>query len=318
VLSAGATVNARAFVTGIADSAVSSATFTINPPSAGTILRTATQATAASTGWSISGTERYTWSANKWLEYSIDFGTGGNWTLGLTAKNEPNPSAPGLPPGYAYNIQVLIDGVSRGSFGVPGSTSSFQTGTLALSAPSGVHTVRFTWTNDAWTSGLYDANIRVQSVSFAPGQVLPPPPPSPPPPTGNTTTRTATQATAASTGWSISGTERYTWSANKWLEYSIDFGTGGNWTLGLTAKNEPNPSAPGLPPGYAYNIQVLIDGVSRGSFGVPGSTSSFQTGTLALSAPSGVHTVRFTWTNDAWTSGLYDANIRVREISYGN
>ena len=161
-LNASATVKAKAFKTGLPDSAIASASFTITQ----SLVRTALQTSAASSGWTTSGTERYAFSANEWLEYQVDFGAGGNWTLGLTATNQNSGAAPGLPAGYAYTIDVKVDGVSKGSFDVPGSTTTYQTGSKVIAMSSGVHTVRFTWTNDAYLAGQYDANIRVRQVSF--------------------------------------------------------------------------------------------------------------------------------------------------------
>ncbi len=463
------------------------------PGSATAMVLTATQTSALSAGWSTSGTERYAWDAGAWLEYQVDFGPGGAWTLGLTAMNRNSAADPGLPPGYAFNIAVAIDGVTRGNFSVPGSTTNYQTGTLALTLPAGLHTVRFTWTNDAWSAGLYDANIRVREVSFTPEGTPPPPPADTTPPqissvavtnvttsgatltwttdepatsqvehgttsgygkstaldatlvtdhsvslvalnpgtlyhdrvrskdaTGNEAMSTdatfstqalavvetpvitpaggtftdsvsvslatatagaairytvdgsaptvaspmyngafsltssatvrakafksgmtdsaeasaaftvtpatppaptglvlaATQASALSGGWSTSGTERYAWNANTWLEYRVDFGAGGSWTIGATAMNKNSSAAPGLPGGYAFNLAVSVDGVAKGNLQVPGSTTSYQTGTIGLTMLAGLHTVRFTWTNDAYSAGLYDANVRIKEVSF--
>ncbi len=166
-LSSSATVKARAFMSGMTDSAVAGAAFTITASGSGTAL-TAAQSSASSTGWWAVGTEKVAWSANKWLEYAVDFGAGGTWTVGLTATNQNSSSAPGLPAGYAFNLNVTVDGIYKGVLKVPGSTTAYQTGTASFTMPSGMHAVRFTWTNDAWSAGVYDANLRVKQVSFAP------------------------------------------------------------------------------------------------------------------------------------------------------
>jgi hypothetical protein len=344
-----------------------------------------------SSGWSVGGTEAYAWNAQNWLEYSVDFGLGGTWTFRVTAKNQNNPSAPGLPGGYAFNLAVQIDGASKGNLQVPGSTTTYQTGSLAVSVPAGVHTVRFTWTNDAWSSGVYDANIRVKEVSFTSEGVPPVDPVATPTitpaggsfvssvqvslssttsgatiryttdgsapsssstvygspftltssktvktyasksgmtdsgvasadftitqPVGTITIPAANTATR-STGWlTTNSTELWYWAAHQWLEYAVDFGTGGSRTIKATAINH-NSAGLGLPAGYTFNLDVKIDGVVKGTLKVLGSTTLYKTGSLVVTAPAGVHTVRFTWTNDVWTAGLYDSNIQVKEVSF--
>ncbi len=174
-LSSSATVKARAFMSGMTDSAVAGAAFTITT-SGSSMTLTAAQSSASSTGWWAVGTEKVAWGANEWLEYAVDFGAGGTWTAGLTATNQSNSSAPGLPAGYAFNLNVTVDGIYKGALQVPGSTTTYQTGTASFTMPSGVHAVRFTWTNDAWSAGVYDANIRVKQVSFAPSSSATPTP----------------------------------------------------------------------------------------------------------------------------------------------
>lgn len=304
VLSASAVVKARAFKSGMSDSAVASGTFTIT--SSTSVTFTAVQTSAASSNWWTIGSERASWVSGVWLEYPVDFGTGGQWTLNLTGTNL-NSGSSGLPAGYAFNISVAVDGAYKGTLLVPGSTTSYQTGSIVLTMPAGTHTVRFTWTNDAWLAGVYDANLRVRSVSFVPGATVVVPGPY---------NFTATQTQAASTGWTVAGTERYSWAANQWLEYqSVDFGSGGTWTVGVTATNQKNLKAPGLPSGYMYNLDIYIDGIYRGLLQVPGSTTSYQTGYKTITMPSGKHTVRMIWTNDAWSDGLYDANIRIQSVN---
>ncbi len=348
----------------------------------------AVDTSSRSSGWFPRGSELQAYGAPVWAEYQVDFGTGGMWTVGVTATNRNSSSAPGLPAGYAFNLEVRVNGIFQGNLQVPGSTTTYQTGTLPLTAPTGIHTVRVTWTNDAWAAGLYDANIQIQTVAFTPEGPPPidttPPTTSASPPGGtyagsvavtltanepatihyttdgstptagspvysglihiteNTTlkffgvdtvgnpeavktevytisqtiTIPAANTSNRSSGWNVGGTEVYTYGVPQWLEYSVDFGAGGSRTFSVTAKNQNSSAAPGLPAGYKFNLAVQVDGVSKGNLQVPGSTTIFQTGTLAVTVPAGVHTIRFTWTNDAWSSGVYDANIRVKEVSF--
>lgn len=137
-------------------------------PAAG-VTATAAQTSSSSSRWTLAGTDKYTYWSGEWLEHLMDFGAGGSWNFSLTATNEPYPSAPGLPPGYSYSIDLWVDGVYQRTFSVPGSTTTYQTG--ATTSPltlAGVHTVRFLWTNDTYTAGLYDANIRVKQIGVSP------------------------------------------------------------------------------------------------------------------------------------------------------
>lgn len=143
------------------------------PPSAALTVPAALM-TNRSSEWMVRGTELTYWNANVWVEQQVDFGTGGSWGLALSAMNQNN-GALGLPVGYTFNLTVAIDGAYKGTLKVPGSTTVFQQGALNVTAPAGVRTVRFTWTNDYWRSNLYDANIRIKEASFVPGGIPMPP-----------------------------------------------------------------------------------------------------------------------------------------------
>ncbi len=168
-LTSSKTVKAIAIKSGMTNSGVASADFTVTPAGGSSITAPGANTSARSlNGWTVSGTEIYASSANNWLEYEVDFGSGGSCAFSLTAINNTNPSAPGLPSGYSFAITVQVDGVSKGTIQVPGSTTTYRTASVTGTAPAGVHNVRFTWTNDAWSSGVYDANIRVRDVGFSP------------------------------------------------------------------------------------------------------------------------------------------------------
>ena len=137
-------------------------------PAAG-VTATATQTSSSTSRWTTLGTDKYTYYPYEWLEYLCDFGAGGSWLFSLTATNYPYPSAPGLPAGYAYSLDLWVDGSYQRTFSVPGSTTTYQTGaTTSPLALSGLHTVRFMWTNDAYSPGVYDANIRVKQIGVSP------------------------------------------------------------------------------------------------------------------------------------------------------
>lgn len=167
------TLKAKGFKANQTDSAVASANFIRQTPSQPLALP-ATGTSSRSSGWlSMTGTnDLWYWAAGQWLEYQVDFGSGGSWTISATATNHNSASEPGLPSGYQYNLDVRLDGTFVGALKVVGSTTGYRNGSLAINAPAGVHTVRLTWTNDAWTSGLYDANIQIREVLFSPAAFI--------------------------------------------------------------------------------------------------------------------------------------------------
>jgi lysophospholipase L1-like esterase len=167
-ITASATLKAKGFKSGSPESGTASADFVITASGGGTVIAAAANTSARSSGWSVTGTEIYAWSSGTWLEYLVDFGQGGGCTFTATAINRTNPSAPGLPGGFNFNLTVQVDGVNKGTLQVPGSGSTYRTGSLTATVPSGVHNVRFTWTNDVWTAGLYDSNLQVRELSFSP------------------------------------------------------------------------------------------------------------------------------------------------------
>lgn len=172
VLPHSGTVAARAFNAGMEPSAVARAAFVIQAETVSGITASAAQAIASSSQWRTSGAERYCWNANQWLEFRVDFGSGGSWVVAVTATNQNSSTEPGLPSGYAFQIAVHVNGGWKGTVQVPGSTTTYQTGrSSALAMPPGVQTVRLTWTNDIWSAGRYDANLRVRSVAFTPQSV---------------------------------------------------------------------------------------------------------------------------------------------------
>lgn len=173
-----ATLSAKAFHAGQPESAVASAAFTINPPPAEPTVMPGPSTSNRSSGWVVlPNNEIYYWNANEWLEYQVDFGAGGQWTITVEATNRNSASSPGLPSGYQFNLDVRLDGALKGSLKVPGSATGYRIGSFALTAPAGVHTVRLTWTNNVFSSGQYDSNIQIRDVTFAPAAFVGSPPP---------------------------------------------------------------------------------------------------------------------------------------------
>lgn len=234
------------------------------PPSG--LTATATQTSANSTQWKISGTEKYCWNANEWLEYQLDFGAGGSWILSLTATNQNSSSATGLPSGYAFNIALSVDGASKGSFKVTGSTTTYKTGSSSALTLTGVHTVRFTWTNDAYSAGAYDANIRVKQVSFL----------------SSDTTRPTVALSSPGSGATVSGTTAVSATASDNVGVvGVQFKLDG---AGLGAEDTTSPYSVSWSTTTATNGSHTLTAVARDAAG-NSTTSASVTVTINNAAP---------------------------------
>lgn len=113
--------------------------------------------------------------------------------------------------------------------------------------------------------------------------------------------------------WFTDGKEKWTFWGRTWLEYEVDFGSGGIFDVGLTARNEG-----ALPPPakYKFAVDVYVDGVYQGELKLDADNKRYDTKQTALSISSGKHTVRYVWGNDKYKKGVYDANIRVKHVSF--
>lgn len=124
------------------------------------------------------------------------------------------------------------------------------------------------------------------------------------------------QYSALSSGWTVSGTDIYA-NIPSYAEYSVDCGSGGTTVVSVTAINNVNTAAPGLPGGFNFQVNVYVDSVFKTTINVPGSGSAYQTASASIAGiTAGTHTFRLDWINDAWLDGSYDANIRIASSSY--
>lgn len=217
-------------------------------PVSGSLTATAIDTSAVSTSpspaWTTAGTERYAWNTPPWLEYQIDFGASGSFVFSMTAINK-NGTPPALPANYQFNIDVAVDGTWKTSIGILGSTTTYQTGNSNAVTLSGIHTVRFTWINDAWSSGQYDANIRVQSISITRQGVTDTTPP---------TISSVASSSITSTGAII------TWTTNEVATSQVEYGTttgyGQNTTLDTTLITAHTVNLSGLSAATLYHYRV--------------------------------------------------------------
>ena len=168
-LTSSATVKAIGIKSGMTNSVVESAAFTIQSGGGGLITIPGSSTSNRSADWTAIGFEIFTITAPRWLEYSVDFGTGGTKHVYVTAKNQSYDGMNVLPTGYSYSVTVAVDGVNKGTISVPGSTTTFKSGNVQITGvPAGVHTLRITWTNEVYVQDQYDSNIRIEEVVVGP------------------------------------------------------------------------------------------------------------------------------------------------------
>jgi len=111
------------------------------------------------------------------------------------------------------------------------------------------------------------------------------------------------------------GCTKTTLLGDRWLVYSVDFGSGLDTFVGLSAKNS------GVPPSnydaFKIKVEVSIGGTYTyfGEFEIKADSSIYKDGGLWIEEPTLIelHNVRFTWLNDA-ADATGDANIQVREL----
>ena len=131
-------------------------------------------ATRLDNGWTKDGADIYAFSANKkacWVLNTIP-ATG---TLMASAKNQNNGTL-GLPADYSFLIDWTLDAMPLGVMAIVGSTTASDTGRLPITLSAGQHEICGTWTNDAWNSGAYDANIRIVGIAVLATATNEPPP----------------------------------------------------------------------------------------------------------------------------------------------
>lgn len=103
-----------------------------------------------------------------------------------------------------------------------------------------------------------------------------------------------------------------TYWPNEWVEYSADLTQIGDLQIDLEAVND---NAGGLPTGYTdFDLEVTLDGVSRGVFKVPAHATAWQAGRITLTGVSqGTHAIRLKWLNQV-TSGSAKSNFKFRNF----
>ncbi len=102
-----------------------------------------------------------------------------------------------------------------------------------------------------------------------------------------------------------------TYWAGQWVEYRPSLSQAGDLRINFEATNDGV-----LPQGYTdFDIEVFVDGVSRGVFKTPASASQWNaTSVLLRNLSQGQHTVRLKWLNDV-QDATGNTNFKFRTLS---
>ena len=115
--------------------------------------------------------------------------------------------------------------------------------------------------------------------------------------------------------WFANASGRYTYWANQnlFLEFGPAWCTA-NYAVWVVARNISGP----LPAGYThfkFNLRNVNTGANLGNLWVPASDTTWGAGVKVISVSAGnPANVNMLWKNDAYSPGVYDANVWIRNI----
>ena len=115
---------------------------------------------ASGTWFDLEGSVYTAWS-NNWVEYTANL-TPGNWNIGLNAINH---TALTLPLDYTVFI-VSNDWTNTDLIISASDTEVYYAFFNCDISAEGDYTIRYTWENDFYIEGEYDANIEITSAFF--------------------------------------------------------------------------------------------------------------------------------------------------------
>jgi len=112
----------------------------------------------------------YTYWDHIWLDYRIDLNQGqgdgafeaADFDLVVGCRNETGQTNNK----YSYELEVSVNGVSKGKVQVLADPLNERTGTISLGKLSGVQTIRLTWVNDQFIKDELDTNLRITSLKL--------------------------------------------------------------------------------------------------------------------------------------------------------
>ena len=241
----------------------------------------------------------HTYWANQNLFLRVKDNCQAGWyRLVVTAKNTEGP----LPTWYKkFNITVRAATGVLGGLNINASDSKFSRGSMLVHLPKGNAELNLVWTNDAFESGQYDANISLGDVSLH-----------------YVRSHTSSPSLSRSAAQYCDLTGRWFWERNTAFTFWQDQGLAfcfkdlapGRYRVDLRARNYG--SLP-LPADYkSFLFETVVD-KTKGSISIPAGTK-YRRGSTIFEHFGGDAKVNLTWTNDRQVEGLSDANVQIRGL----
>ncbi|GEM_PF-3585865 len=129
-------------------------------------------------------------------------------------------------------------------------------------------------------------------------------------------TLNAQSYTSASGAVYKSGTDTLIMYGNRSVNYALNIGEGGNYSLKFSTAQISSKNAP---PGYLFNFNIKIDGVTLANVNLNSSRTFTPSDFIDLgnltagNLTQGIHTLTLQWTND-YNASIYDANVGIKGI----
>ena len=104
----------------------------------------------------------------------------------------------------------------------------------------------------------------------------------------------------------------FTYWQNQKLQFSTDLAEG-DWRVGLTARNKSV-----LPDWYdTFLVDVYVNDVFQSTVELPAIQDEYRTTWFDIGQQDGETDLKLVWTNDFWDPGVYDANIVIGAVQFG-
>ncbi len=223
----------------------------------------------------------------------------GWYQLEVTAKNR------GKLPDFYDNFSLLVKnettGTEIGGIVVEASDTQYNKGRTLVYLGEGDTKLNLLWTNDAYKSGEYDANINIREVTlqYKGARRF-----------NNSLRRNALQYSYLDGRFFWEANSAYTYWANQTMGFVFPNLKAGKYQVRVVAKNRGV-----LPPNYSnFNVEIDTNNGISGTMRIPADQNKYRTGTTELDLTGGETTLFLTWTNDSYRENEYDANFQFKRI----
>ncbi len=104
----------------------------------------------------------------------------------------------------------------------------------------------------------------------------------------------------------------FSYWANQPIVFSSDLDDG-DWRVGLTVRNKS-----ALPEWYnKFAVDIYVDDVFQSTVELPAIQDEYRTTWFDIGQQNGETDLKLVWTNDFWDPGVYDANIVIGAVQFG-